>query len=336
VFKFSVRLLLLLSLAIAGCERPKSAKRASHPLGELESSPELAARSLNTAAASVPSNAALAADSLIEPKDRVVQASSSMVARPKRPTAQSLDELLLFFPAKYPDGEWEPKALNFSDVWFRTDDGVRIHGWYCPYDNPRAFVLYAHGNAGNLSHRAAVMRLLQSHLRASVLIFDYRGYGRSEGVPTVEGILNDSRAARTYLANQARINESDIILMGNSLGGAVAVQLAVENAPRALVLESTFSSLKEVASHHYPALAWLVPAKKLNSASQIARFQGPLLQSHGDADRTIPFALGSKLFGAANEPKHFVRIPNGDHNDWLPDEYYRQLDAFLDQLIVSR
>ena len=336
MFKSSRWLLLLWSLLIAGCERPNSSKRATQPVGGLETPPDISAQSQKIAAASVPGGAEPATASIINPDDRVVQISASTAGQPRIPTSKSLDELLLFFPVKYPDGDWAPKALNFSDVWIRTDDGIRIHGWYCPCENPRAIVLYAHGNAGNLSHRAAVMQLLQAQLRTSVLIFDYRGYGRSEGVPTVEGILNDARAARTFLANEAHINESEIVLMGNSLGGAVVVQLAVEKAPRALILENTFSSLKEVASHHYPALAWLVPSKKLDSASQIGRFQGPLLQSHGDADRTIPFALGLKLFEAANEPKHFVRIPNGDHNDWLPDEYYRQLNAFLDQITATR
>jgi fermentation-respiration switch protein FrsA (DUF1100 family) len=113
------------------------------------------------------------------------------------------------------------------------------------------------------------------------------------------------------------------------LGGAVAVQLAAEQRPRALVLENTFSSLRDIAAHHYPAVAWLVSAKKLNSSEQIAKYQGPLLQCHGDADRTIPFVLGEKLFAAANEPKQFVRTPNGDHNDWLPEEHYSKLDPLL-------
>jgi fermentation-respiration switch protein FrsA (DUF1100 family) len=321
--------MVLVSLAIAGCEQPGSQKLAANPLGKAEASPELAEPSLPALVASSPATPSSAIDGDAEANDRVVQASFLKAAKPKWPTARSLDELLLFFPSKYPDGDWEPKGLSYEDVWFKAADGVKVHGWYCPCDSPRAVVLYAHGNAGNLSHRAAVMRLFQNQLRVSALIFDYRGYGRSEGVPTVEGILSDARAARTFLAGHARIEESDIVLIGNSLGGAVAVQLAAEKPPRALVLENAFSSLRDVAQHHYPALAWLVPAKKLNSAEQVVRYKGPLLQCHGDADRTIPFASGAKLFAAANEPKRFVRIPNGDHNDWLPVEYYRQLDALL-------
>lgn len=239
---------------------------------------------------------------------------------------------MLFFPTKYPDGDWEPKGLNYSDVSITAADSTRLHSWYCPAEKPRAFVLVAHGNGGNLTHRAGLARLLQSRLRATTLIFDYRGYGRSEGVPTVEGTLADARAARNKLAELARVKESDIVLMGESLGGAVAVQLAAEQPPRGLVLDRTFSSLKDIAAHHYPALSWLVPAKKLNSVAQISRYKGPLLQCHGDADRTIPFTLGRKLFEAANEPKQFVRLAKMDHNDPLPEEFFVQLDAFLGNL----
>lgn len=250
----------------------------------------------------------------------------------KQSAAPTLDERLLFYPSRYPEGDWKPKGLNFEDVWFDAEDGTHLHGWYCPCDRPRAVVLFAHGNAGNLSQRGPLMKYLQKDLRVATLIFDYRGYGRSEGVPTVEGILQDGRAARAALARRAGIVESRIVLMGRSLGGAVVVQLAAESPPRGLILESTFSSFKDVAAHHYPQLAWLVPANKLNSAARIAAYKGPLLQSHGDADRTIPYASGRKLFEAAHEPKCFVTIPGGDHNDRQSAEYYKQLNRFLDTL----
>src|SRR5262249_54873297 len=145
---------------------------------------------------------------------------------------------------------------------------VRLHGWYCPCADARAVVLVAHGNAGNLSHRAERMRYFQQELQVTALVFDYRGYGRSEGLPTVEGILRDARAAQSFLAERAEVDESQIVLLGESLGGAVAVDLAAENAARGLVLESTFSSLRDAAEIHYPKLAWLVPANKLDSVSQ--------------------------------------------------------------------
>jgi fermentation-respiration switch protein FrsA (DUF1100 family) len=243
---------------------------------------------------------------------------------------QSLDELLLFFPSKYPEGKWEPRGLHFEDAWFDAKDGTRIHGWYCPCEKPQAVLLYAHGNAGNLSYLSGLLQYFQNELRVTTLVFDYRGYGRSKGVPTVEGVLDDARAARSFLAKHADVNESEIVLMGRSLGGAVVVQLAADNAPRGLIIESTFSSLVDVATQHYGAFAAaLIPADRLNSAAKIGQYKGPLLQSHGDADRTIPYSLGVKLFEKANEPKKFVTIRGGDHNDPQSDEYFRELNGFL-------
>jgi fermentation-respiration switch protein FrsA (DUF1100 family) len=222
--------------------------------------------------------------------------------------------------------------LAYEDLYFTAKDGTRLHGWYCPCTKPRAVVLFAHGNAGNLSHRAALMHYFQKELRVTSLVFDYRGYGRSEGVPTAEGILQDGRAARAALARRAEVKESELVLMGRSLGGAVVIQLAAENAPRGLILEGTFSSLHDVAAHHYPRLAWLVPSKKLDSVTQLARYRGPLLQSHGDADQTIPYALGRKLFEVAKGPARFVRIAGGDHNDPRSPEYLDALDRFIAEL----
>lgn len=243
-----------------------------------------------------------------------------------------LEELLLFFPAKHPEGNWQPPELSFEDVWFTSEDGVELHGWYCPHEHPRAVILFAHGNAGNLSHRAPLLVDLHHKLRVSVMIFDYRGYGRSEGSPSVPGVIEDGRAARAALAEQAGVEEKDIVLMGRSLGGAVVAQLAGEAPARGLILESTFSSLRDVAAHHYPMFAWLVSRNRLNSVSAIGQFEGPLLQSHGDADRVVPYSLGRRLYEAANEPKRFVTIPGGDHNDPPTSRYYDELDLFLDSL----
>ncbi len=240
-----------------------------------------------------------------------------------------IEELLLFFPAKHPAGDWAPQGLQFQDVWFAAEDGTRLNAWYCPSDQPRATVLIAHGNGGNITSRAAWLKHLQMDMKVSVLLFDYRGYGRSEGVPTVEGILQDARAARTKLCALSGCKSSEIVLMGESLGGAVAVQLAAESAPRGLVLQSTFSSLRDVAEVHYPMLAWVVPTAKLNSTTAIADYRGPLLQSHGQVDQTIPIKSGQKLFEAAKGPKKFVLLQGVDHNDWLTAEYLQSFDEFI-------
>ncbi len=255
-----------------------------------------------------------------------------MTKTKRKPARQTLDEKLLFYPSKYPEGNWKPAGLTYDDVWFTTDDHVQLHGWYCPCRNARAVILYAHGNAGNLTHRLPVLQVLQQQLHCTVFIFDYRGYGRSKGKPTVKGILTDARAARAEAAKRAHITPSSLVLMGRSLGGAVAVQLATESAPRGLILESTFSSLRDVAQVHFRWLAWVVPKNKLNSTETIARYHGPLLQSHGDNDHTIPYALGLKLFKAANEPKQFVTIHGGDHNSPQTRAYYTKLDQFITQI----
>lgn len=270
--------------------------------------------------------------SLSNPEKDAAAAKPVRIEPPRQ--RRTLPDLLLFAPTQYPQGDWEPSGLDYEDAWFQSVDGKRIHGWYCGRPDPRAVVLYAHGNGGNLSSRAPLLRLLQSEMNVAVLIFDYRGYGRSEGKPNSEAILADARAARTWLAVKTERSESDLVLMGRSLGGAVAIQLARELPPRGLIVESSFASLKDVARHHYPALAWVVSSNTLNSQAAIGQYRGPLLMSHGDADRIIPYSSGVKLFEAANEPKQWMTIPGGRHNDSPPAEYYRQLDQFLQSLPV--
>ncbi|MBX3440388.1 MAG: alpha/beta hydrolase [Planctomycetaceae bacterium] len=247
-------------------------------------------------------------------------------------SAPTLDELLLFRPTKFPVGDWEPQDLDYQDVWFTAEDGVRLHGWYCPHDDPVAHVLHLHGSGGNLSDRRFLLKHLQTNLRLSLFIFDYRGYGRSEGAATVSGALLDAAAARREFAKLVGCESRDIVLQGHSLGGAIAVQLAATEAPRALIVESSFSSLKDIATLHYPNLAWVVPDDKLNSVAAIPNYKGPYLQSHGTADSLIPLASGKKLFDAANGPKRFIRMPRLDHNDPPSRAYYAALDRFLKDL----
>ena len=258
-------------------------------------------------------------------------ATQSDVKKGEYQQHQTLDERLLFFPSKYPAGDWKPKDLQFDDVAFESKDKTRLHGWYCPCENRRAVVLMTHGNAGHIADRAPLLRYLQRRAKVAVFIFDYRGYGKSAGTPTVEGVLDDARAARAQLRWMASITDSEMLLMGESLGGAIAVQLAAESAPRGLILQSTFSSLRDVADVHFPALSWLVPEDKLNSCKAIQLYSGPLLQSHGTADRTIPLSLAEKLFAAGNEPKSLLKIPHVGHNNWITDNYLSQLNTFIDK-----
>jgi len=196
---------------------------------------------------------------------------------------------MLFFPTKFPDGDWKPKELQYEDVWFASGMRNKIHGWFCPCDEPVAFLLYMHGNAGNITHRADLLLRLQRQIRVSVLIFDYRGYGRSSGFSTIFSVLKDARAAAQYLAERAGVSENELIFMGRSLGGAVAIQLSAKMQPRGLIVASSFLSLKHIAAHHYSSLSWLVPRTILNSETSIRNYTGNLLLSHGKNDFTIPY-----------------------------------------------
>jgi hypothetical protein len=242
----------------------------------------------------------------------------------------SLENWLLFHPFRYPAGEWHPAGLAFEDAWFQTADGTRLHGWYVPHPGAAAVVLFCHGNAGNVTHRADVLRMLHNRVGVSVLVFDYQGFGRSDGKPSGAGILADARAARAWLAGREKIAERDVVLMGESIGGAAAVDLAARDGAKALILESTFDRLPDVAAYHVPWLPvrWLMQTR-LDSAALIGNYRGPLFQVHGEADTIVPLEFGRRLFAAANEPKHFMLLPGHDHNDPMPMKYYDALAAFL-------
>ncbi len=247
--------------------------------------------------------------------------------------AMFLEDSLIFIPTRYPGGDWQSAqrlGLPVEEASFKSADGVNLHGWYVPCKNAKAAVLFCHGNAGNITHRADILAILHRKVGVSTLIFDYRGYGRSEGRPNEEGVFADARAARRWLADREKIAETDVVVMGESIGGAVAVDLAARDGARALVLESTFDTLANVAAYHHSWLPirWLMRTK-LDSAGKIGGYRGPLLQAHGDIDRIIPLRFGRRLFDAADEPKQFLLLSGHDHNDPMPEAYYDALAEFL-------
>jgi fermentation-respiration switch protein FrsA (DUF1100 family) len=241
-----------------------------------------------------------------------------------------LEHQLVYQPSGPAAADFETPNLEREDVWFESADGVKLHGWYCPAKNPRGCVLFAHGNGGNLSSRWERYRLLANRLELTLLAFDYRGYGRSEGKPSEAGLIADARAARAYLATKAHVAESEIILYGQSLGGAVMVELASADGAKALILESTFTSLADVANFKFP----LTPPGKIlrnefNSLARIGKFRGPLLILHGDQDKLVPFEQAERLHAAANDPKTFVTVHEGGHN-WSPTlDVILEMDQFI-------
>ncbi len=238
---------------------------------------------------------------------------------------------LLFHPAPYEANspDWRLPS-HCEDAHFEAADGVKLHGWFLPHPQSQAVVLFHNGNAGNITYRTDFLHLFHQRLRASIMLFDYRGFGRSEGKPDEAGLLADARAARAWLAQRAGVAERDIVLVGQSLGGGVAVDLAASDGARGLVLQNTYTTLCDVGAYHFPFLPvrWLMRTR-LESVNKIARYHGPLFQSHGTADEVVPYSLGETLFAAANEPKTFLPLSGGRHNDLLPGSYWSALAAWL-------
>jgi pimeloyl-ACP methyl ester carboxylesterase len=228
-------------------------------------------------------------------------------------------------------GEWRPKWLRPQNVWFRSADGTKIHGWYVPNTDARRLIVFCHGNGQHVADQANLIFRIQSRLQATVFAFDYRGYGRSRGKPYEGGCIADGMAAQQWLARRERVRPEDIIVMGRSLGGAIAVAMAAEQGARALVLENTFSSLSDTCRLLCPyfPIQWFM-RNRYNSLKRIKRYTGPVFQSHGTTDGVVPIQLGHKLFDMIpSSMKQFYEISGHGHLDTQPPGYYVTLDQFL-------
>jgi hypothetical protein len=245
------------------------------------------------------------------------------------------EKRLIYFPMRAFDATPRGLGLKHEDVTLRADDGVRLHAWYLPVEGSRLTLLVCHGNAGNISHRLDRALLLQSRLKLESLLFDYRGYGQSEGSPDEEGTYRDARAAWRWLVARG-VAPGRIVIFGESLGSAVALQLALEVEARALVLESPFASVPEMARAVYPFLpVWPFVRTRYDNVGKAPGLKLPLLVLHGDRDEVVPFAQGRRVFEAAPEPKRFYAIPGASHNDTYyvgGEAYWRALGEFLDGL----
>jgi uncharacterized protein len=208
-----------------------------------------------------------------------------------------------------------------EEVTFPTEDGLRLDAWFLPATTPGRWqgrgpaVLVCNGNGGNRSLRAPLAAAL-ARAGLAVLLFDYRGYAANPGRPTEPGLAADARAAAAYLAGRAEVDPARLVYFGESLGAAVALRLAVERPPAALVLRSPFGSLAEVGRLHYPWLpVSLLLADRYDAAGRVGRLAAPLLVVAGERDRIVPAAHSRRLFDAAPQPKRFVLLPGADHND---------------------
>jgi len=237
-----------------------------------------------------------------------------------------LERKNLYHPLRELEATPAALKLRFEDITFVAEDGVRLHGWWLPCAHARGTVIHCHGNAGNISHRLDLAADLL-RLDVNVFLFDYRGYGRSRGRPTEPGLYRDARAAYEFVrAQYADTNDPPIVVHGQSLGGAVAAQLAADKPVRGLILESTFTSVPAMARELYPLLpARLLCATRFDTLAKIRRLTGPKLLAHSTQDEMIPYAQGRQLFDAAPPPKRFCAL-SGGHNEagWATSAEYRQ------------
>lgn len=245
---------------------------------------------------------------------------------------------LIYAPARGYDQSPADTGLAFDDLRLTTTDGVSIVAWYVPHDQARGTVLFCHGNAGNIADLLYPLKLLHD-MRLGVLLLDYRGFGLSDGKPTEQGTYADAEAAWQYLTADRGEPPERIVIMGRSLGGAIAIELAGRHTPAALVVESTFTSIVDIGRRMLPILPvrWMV-RYKYESIDKVDRITCPKLFFHARNDTLIPLSNGRRLFAAAAEPKRFIETP-GAHNTGgftYSRDYIRQLEAFLNEVLPQR
>lgn len=241
---------------------------------------------------------------------------------------------IVFFPDPELIGTPADFGMDYEEVWFTAEDGVRLHGWWVP--NPGALVwLWFHGNAGNISHRLERLELLVKEVGVQVFIFDYREYGKSEGRISREGTFKDAAAAYRYLTDTRGVPGTELILFGRSLGTALATDLAVREPCRALILESPFTNSKDMARLYAPFLFDWRPKVPYDNLGKIGQVRVPVLVIHGSHDEIIPVDMGRRVYEAAPEPKELYIIPGAHHNDTFlvgGRTYVARLKGFIQQL----
>lgn len=247
--------------------------------------------------------------------------------------AYLFQDRLLYFPSRQLRGTPAQRSLSFENVTLDTADGERLHGWWIPAEPERAVLLFCHGNAGNISGRLESIRRFH-HLGLSVLIFDYRGYGQSTGRPSEDGLYRDVDAAWRYLTEVRGTNPTDIIAFGRSLGSGPATWLATQHRIGALILESPFTSIPDVAAVHYPWLpVRLLARSRFGNLHRIPHVEAPVLIIHSPNDEIIPYVQGRRLFEATSALKSFLKL-DGGHNDGAfvtGNRYVNHIDAFVQE-----
>lgn len=242
-----------------------------------------------------------------------------------------IENFYVFYPQKSIDITPDDLHLNYRDVYFYTKDQEKLNGWFFPAYKDAPVILYCHGNACNISHILEyVILLMEKNLR--VFVFDYRGYGKSTGTPSEKGIYMDAQAAYDYLVNEEKVAPDKIVLAGHSIGAAAAIDMAVKNDVRSIIIESAFTSTKDMSNIMFPMslISFLLPAH-YNNLDKIKEISIPKLFIHGENDEIVPFEMGKRLFNGSKEPKQFYAIKDSGHNDTYVlggDRYFKTLADF--------
>jgi len=250
-----------------------------------------------------------------------------------------LDRLFVYYPSGWTDQNWaEITGLPLQEARFSAADGTPLFGWYIPAEKSPGVLLWCHGNAGNITHRLENIAMLYQR-GLSVFIFDYRGYGRSSGKPSEEGLYSDALGAHDYLTQKLRIPSERIVAFGRSLGGPVAGELARRKPVAGLILESAFPSTRAVAKAHYFGLPMHVLVRaRFDLGTRLPQLKIPILVIHGDSDTIIPFQLGREVYDAAPPPKDFYTIRGANHNDTYlvgGEPYFHRVKEFVKE-VTSR
>ena len=245
--------------------------------------------------------------------------------------ARKFERSQIYYPQRFLEATPYTLGLDYEEVAFTASDGVRLHGWWIPAEPARATLIFCHGNAGNISHRLESIRVFNS-LGLNVFIFDYRGYGQSSGKPSEAGTYLDAEAAYDCVVERFQTPPERIIVFGRSLGGAIAVQLALDRAVAALICEASFTSTEALGKRFYPYLpVKLLVFDRYDSISKVDRIEIPKLFIHSVEDELVPFKQGKRLHKAAAQPKEFLEIGGSHGGGFLEDEerYRGGLSAFL-------
>lgn len=247
-------------------------------------------------------------------------------------------ERFLVFPAPSPElGNWQAESFGAKEFYVDSQDQARVHVWTFPKANAKTTLIFCHGNAEFLGRMGHEMSAIRDRWNVNVVAFDYRGYGRTGGVPNEQRTLADAVAVGHWVKNHPDFQNQKLVVLGRSLGGAHAVEIATQLQTGGLMLDRTFSSTVEVAASRYFffPVRWVM-ANQFKSIDKIPAYQGALLQLHGLVDEVIPYRFGKKLFEACtSENKKLITLPNLYHTEPLPPEFWEAGFAFI-QAIESK